>query len=59
MQVGDLVMVRDPWIKQEYHIPQAKIIEVKSCPVLLSKSYLLEFANGVREWFEHWSLKIE
>lgn len=59
MQVGDLVMVRDPWIVHTYQVPQAKIVEVRNCAVLLTKRYLLEFSNGLREWFDHWALKIE
>jgi hypothetical protein len=59
MKVGDLVMVRDPWIIADYHVPQARIVEVKECPVLHRKTYLLEFVNGKREWFDHFTLKVE
>jgi hypothetical protein len=52
-------MVRDPWIRADYQVPPAKIVEVKSCPVLHRKTYLLEFVNGKQEWFDHWSLKVE
>lgn len=59
MQIGDMVMVRDPWIKESYHVPPAEIMEIKSCGVLLRKSYLLKFHNGVTEWFDYWTLKTE
>lgn len=59
IKIGALVMIRDPWIVHDYHTPQAMVLEVKECPVLLRKSYLLEFDNGNREWFDHSALKVE
>ena len=59
MQVGDKVMVRDPWITQDYQVPQAEIVEVKHDTILLRKSYLIQFDNGITEWFDSWALKTE
>lgn len=59
LKVGDTVMVRDPSIKEDYHVPPAIIKGMKSCPVLFSKQYLLEFENGKQEWFLHWELKTQ
>jgi len=59
IQVGEMVMVRDPAITEEYHVPPAKVVEVRRCPVLLTTECLLEFDNGKREWFNTIWLKKE
>ena len=59
LKVGDMVMVRDPSIKEDYHVPPARIVEIKECVPLFRKSFLLEFKNGKREWFDQWELKKE
>lgn len=59
IQVGDKVMVRDPWIKEDHHVPPAEVLEVKEDTLLLRKTYLLKFENGATEWFHYWALKIE
>jgi hypothetical protein len=60
MQVGQMVMVRDPYIGDKpYRIPPARILRVDRCSILLRNNFLLLFENGVEEWFDQWCLKTE
>lgn len=59
VNVGDMVMVREPWIRQEHHAAAAKVIEIKTDPVLHSKEYLLLFDSGQMQWFNQYEVKTE
>lgn len=60
IKVGDKVIVRNPASREIYHLPlRAKVVEVKEDAVLIRKEYLLEFENGMRQWFNQYDLKKE
>lgn len=56
MQVGQEVMVRDPWIDAKYKVPPAKIISIQE-DQLFGKVYLIEFINGNQGYFVSFQLK--
>ena len=60
MGIGDMVMVRDPWITDDYMIFQAKILSIAYCKnSSLPYVYLIEFTNGKTIWIESTALKIQ
>lgn len=59
IRVGDKVMVRDPYIKLEWMIPQAEVVDEVDNGIAFTKCFKLRWSNGKTSWFAQWELKVE